>query len=439
MTVRFVTFIFFLFLPTFIFSQLREEPPKPGDRMPDFTLSDVRHFRKSKVSLADFKGQWLILDLWYRGCGTCIRSFPKIDKLQAAFKDRIQFIMVGDISDAAFGKGLDQMYERLRQKQHITDTPVAFDSTLCQRWNIWSFPHVIVVDPGAIVRYVTTGFDMTAEKLQDMLDGKKVQFLSKDELPPFEPDKIAAASDLVLYRSFLTRWNGEKQHIQEMRSFIKDDTTTRFLASRATLQWLYALAFFGRTQWHNRRDTWYAGVYQKPVLELSDTSQFVSDLNKPQGIYNYELIVPRSRKTETEMMKIMQRELNNIFGYDAVVEDRLMPVWKLVAAPGAAARLKTKGGVSRSVPGIGGDGGVSGFSVWNWPMTGFFDLIVHWSEFDPAPYVDETGIEGNIDITVDALMTDRSQVIRELRKNGLDLVRSKKMMRVLVIRDPVQK
>ena len=48
--------------------------------------------------------------------------------------------------------------------------------------------------------------------------------------------------------------------------------------------------------------------------------------------------------------------------------------------------------------------------------------------------LNETGIQGNIDITMDALLTDRNQVIRELRKNGLDLVKGTRVMKVLVIR-----
>jgi peroxiredoxin len=435
---RSVAFIFFLFVSTSIFPQKslvpREEPPRPGVRMPDFALRDVRHFRKSRVSLADFKGQWLVLDLWYRGCGTCIRSFPKMDKLQAVFKDRIQFIMVGDNSSEGFGKGLDELYERLREKQHLTNLVVAYDSTLCDRWAIWSFPHVIIIDPAGIVRHVTTGWDLTPEKLQNMLDGIKVQFISVDDLPPFEPDKVTGASDLLLYRSLLTKWNGEKRHLPSVTDFVSDSMTTRFQLARVKLEWLYTTAYFDRTYW-GIRDSLYGRIFPHPVYEQKDTSRFSFDFYKPIGIYNYELIVPKSRKTRREVMQIMQRELKNVFGYEAVVEDRMMPVWELVAAPGAATKLKAKGGAFHSIPALLGDGGVSGFSVWNCPMTSFFDMVVRGSGYDLTPYVDETGIEGNIDITVDALMTDRSQVIRELRKNGLDLVKSKKMMKALVIRD----
>ena len=54
------------------------------------------------------------------------------------------------------------------------------------------------------------------------------------------------------------------------------------------------------------------------------------------------------------------------------------------------------------------------------------------------PYFDETGIPWNIDIKFDVLLTDREAVLRELRKNGLDLVEGQRRMKVMVIRDALK-
>lgn len=52
-----------------------------------------------------------------------------------------------------------------------------------------------------------------------------------------------------------------------------------------------------------------------------------------------------------------------------------------------------------------------------------------------APFIDKTGIEGNIDFELDAVFTDMKDVKRGLQKIGLDLVPGVKEMKVVVIRD----
>jgi len=50
-------------------------------------------------------------------------------------------------------------------------------------------------------------------------------------------------------------------------------------------------------------------------------------------------------------------------------------------------------------------------------------------------YLDETGISGNIDITLDCIMNDLDDLKRGLQVNGLDLVKGEKEMQVVVIQD----
>ncbi len=69
----------------------------------------------------------------------------------------------------------------------------------------------------------------------------------------------------------------------------------------------------------------------------------------------------------------------------------------------------------------------------------FLDLVKRYLNDWKIPFFDETGIAGNIDITVDALMTDRHQVIQALRSNGLDLILGKKDLHVIVIKENIDK
>src|SRR5438309_1226849 len=85
--------------------------PEIGKPCPDFTLNEIYNYPKSKASLQDFKGKWLILDFWSRGCTACIQSFPKLNELTKEFKDKVQIVLVG-VDD----KLIRKMYEKFRQK-----------------------------------------------------------------------------------------------------------------------------------------------------------------------------------------------------------------------------------------------------------------------------------------------------------------------------------
>ena len=64
----------------------------PGNPAPDFALSDMKH---KEFSLADFKGRFLLIDVWGIYCSPCIREIPKFNELKAEFKGAdISFVQV---------------------------------------------------------------------------------------------------------------------------------------------------------------------------------------------------------------------------------------------------------------------------------------------------------------------------------------------------------
>ena len=112
----------------------------------------------------------------------------------------------------------------------------------------------------------------------------------------------------------------------------------------------------------------------------------------------------------------MQKDLQYYFGYVASLEECILPYWRLIAKPGAADRLRSKSGEAR----VTGD--LGGMSIKNSPMIRLVAIICSQFQED-QPFLDETGIEGNIDIQLDAVLTDFNEVKKVLEKNGLDLVR----------------
>ncbi len=419
-------------------SYAQDSYPKPDDIIPevgkpmlDFTFYNIEHPKKSKVTLADYKGKWLFLDFWYRGCKTCLTSLSKVNDLQQHFKSKIHFLMVGVNGEMMFGNGIRPLYERLRERSNLQLT-VTYDSIWNTRWNIYSFPHIVIVDPNGIVRAITTGEDMTVEKINDLLSNEEVSFLPKDvERPSFDPVLTSLSNDSLLYRSQLSHWSGERQSIPPVMGSSEGKAGIRICC--IPLQELYTLAFTGKNQWFPN-DSLYLRVYAHPLWEVSDKSISLFDYKTGKGIYNYDLIMP-GPKSKQEIMNAMQQELYNTFGFEASLEERWMPVWKLVALKGTAEKLKTKGGM----PGFNfeteANGDAAGFGFQNYPMSILFSALTYYAPHTGVDYIDETNIHHNIDIEMNVMMLDQEAVKKELRRNGLDLVLGNRLMKVIVIRD----
>jgi thiol-disulfide isomerase/thioredoxin len=413
--------------------------PKPaiGLPMPHFSLGHVTNFSKSEITLEDFRGRWLFLTFWFPGCVNCIRALPIIDQFQKQFSASITFLAVG-INSFQY-KGIENVYERLRSKYGL-DLIVAYDSILYQKWNIWSMPYIIIVDSDGIVRCLTNGSDMTSQKIKDLIEGKDVEFYPAERnVPRYDISKFPGTEDSTLvYRSVLTRWRGETSTASNLAEHVKWPKKYRDMGVRFVgldLSRLYRIAYWSND--NSNVTVFPDGTlgYPVPVLKVKNDTLFRYDstYNDFRGIYNYNLAVNPSRSGDLEYIKnVFQGELKNIFGYKVSVEKRRMLVWRLVADPGATAKLSSRGGktiVSASPVSI---------SLQNAPIETFCNIVIYNLSNAKRIFIDynETGYSGNIDVSINAVLTDLDDMRAALRQIGFNVIAEEKEVKVLVISDP---
>ncbi len=408
--------------------------PEIGKPCPDFILKDIKYYKKIKqASLKDFNNQCLILDFFATGCSACFASFSKVNHLQQQFAGKVQIILIGYDDEY-----VRPTYEKFKKKENL-QLAVNYDTTLFQDFVPHGVPHLVWINENGIVKAITTSSDLNAENLQAFIDGKKFAFFDKsqkayDALKKYDKNKPLLIngnggddSDF-LYRSLLANWKpGIPNRVPESISR-HINTYKRFEVSGVSVGKLYQFAYTGYSNyWFD--DPVYLEYYHFPVLDIADSSIFKYNYISEKNLYCYSFIAPPEKITKEYVQKIMQNDLKGYFGYDASIETRIMPCWKLVATKEAADKLKSKGGKPMY------QSNQSGFSMTNTLTHNLLSMIWGKHQSEP-PFIDETGISGTIDISINALLDDLESVKKELQKNGLDLVKGERETKVLVIRDP---
>ena len=409
--------------------------PHVGKKCPPFTLGEVKYFKKSSFSSGDLEGRFVILDFWSRWCTSCFENMPKVNALQSLFKGQLTIVMVGLLDNA----GVRELYEKFRQKLGLK-LVVAYDSLIFTKFGIPNVPHLVWIDKGGIVKAITTSNELNEKNINTFLNDSSLQLQEKKNNfqinqmnnafhydRPFLVDGNGGSDSDFLFRSLLTGWKlTVPQRIpQSMFSVWAYYKKVDLLG--ADLKTLYRFAYFGYSSFPP--DTLYDDCWQEPVLEMKDSSNFHPNFSTGENVFSYSLMVPTQKANQDFLMKAMQKDLNCYFGYDAKIELRLMPYWKLVAYRGAEAKLKTAGGLEKREYTHAGD------KLQNVPVNEIINCLWAYQQHE-APFINETGIKENIDINLDAILTDLGDVRKALQKYDLDLVKGYKVMRVLVIKQP---
>jgi thiol-disulfide isomerase/thioredoxin len=422
--------------------------PEVGKPMPDFVLKDVQYFPKKQVTLKDFKGKWLVLDWWTEYCTYCIESFPQVDALQEEFKDKVQFMLIGHTGTMLMGswstgdKKVRAIYERSKKTLALT-LPIAYDSLLYQKFNLGTTPYIVVIDPQGIVRGIT--IHLSSNNIRDLIAGKQVALPKAYRLDEPKPKpgldntiplltfNNGGSDTSFIYRSLLAKWTPEMGY-----NNITQLSKGRYELFHSPLENLMIYAFSGQFPPlqpppsffpMDRTDSIYGKWSNQVVLEVKDSSLFKYDYVDGRGLYCYSLITTGKKFTEEFVRENLQRDLKSCFGFDISVETRKLPYYRVVANEEAKQRLKS---TSEKFSGEYTKG--VGYVAKGITMRYLIYDLASYFQFYP-PFIDETGITGKIDLSINALLTNLGDYRRALNEYGIDIVKAEKEMKVIVVRD----
>ncbi len=446
-----------------------------GDTIPaGLPMKVMTSHSDTSAKFSDYRGKWLILDFWETYCMACIVAMPRFDSLNVQFKDQLEIVMV----TKATSNVVNTFMNKSPIAGHTNFRFIVEDRLLNQIFPHRVIPHEVWVDPDGVVRAITSGEDVTAENIANMLSGKVKSLKVKHESTAYRRDRMydGGTEDRLLFRSVLKGYDPAAPRtgwFERAASYESGDTTNSkpinyvYYSNYNAIQLYYSAYTFwkygnsGNRNPHrieveikdstlikqhalNKTPNEYArfpfgSPRSFPFLHYQDKDSY-----NAENYFCYELILPKFYD-ESTVFRYVFEDLNRYMPIKAKIEKRFVPclVVQTIDKVYTRKQLESKSGKPEHIRTdesiIMKDHFIS--SLFNY----------HLLSFKSKPIIDETGIDYRIDIELDfkdspylernlGMVTNMShfdeQVFAEqMAKYGLEVKEEEREVPILVIYD----
>jgi len=396
---------------------------KMGDAVPNQQKIKL-YGTKDSIQLAQFKGKLVILDFFSVLCVPCVLAIPKMEALQQKFKDKIQIIIVTSNTS----KAISEAIKRSDILKAATLPIIADDPFLRKYFPHQSVPTHVWIDGNGIARFVTNGENTTEKTIASFLKDEELNFTSVQTKfkrgvslwDQAEQSQLENAPYVSMVTKYIVGGGGGRT----LTNYPGTKISTGFRCMNMLPAYMLRDAFNTQERFSNPN---------RVVFDLDSSKYNFPKENRnawaKEHAYCYEIKVPLRRADS--LRSYVKQDLYRNFGLYGKIMNR--PTKCLVLTVVDKSKLKTGGG-KRSVT-FKTDRS-SDFVYTNVSMSDFFQLgIGNVNSGIKLPVLNETGFEGNIDITINGQLKDVSNVQKELLKYGLKLEEAERVIPILVISD----
>jgi len=410
-------------------------PLSVGDEFNFPVLENALYTESGTLDLTAYKGKLVILDFWATWCAGCVASFPKNNTLLQTYQDRLAIVAVTYEPKEKIEPFLKKLKEKKGWK--LSMDFVTANSSLAKIFPHQSLPHYVWIGPDGKVAAITDGSSVNGDNIDKLLSEGGISLkikkdnnlrLNKGEF--FLTGNAQYGKKPIRFQSALTSYIGRlsTEYVLEQPS---EEGMGRILTVNQSLATL-SLTAFGEND--NRK--YYGGSrlilhVKEPELIIPGPHHFGELYEEwlKANAFSYELIYPL--QNEPERFRFMQEDLKRFFPqYEFGVESREMEVWKIILTdPNRGYKATPSQELKFEFTGQGG-------IIQNIMLNGLVGYLnMYFMHDSPYPVVDFTGITVPVSLELDANMTDPTEVAAALRTYGLDMVRDRMPLDVLVIRD----
>ncbi|HEX3165365.1 MAG TPA: TlpA disulfide reductase family protein [Chitinophagaceae bacterium] len=113
-----------------------------GAQAYNFSLKDTKD---QTVSLSDFKGKVVVLDIWAMWCGPCLKEKPLFQKVEEAFKDRDDIVFIGVSHDGLDRKDVWKNFVEKKGWKNI-ELLANYDESIGKYYKVEGIPRFMIFD-----------------------------------------------------------------------------------------------------------------------------------------------------------------------------------------------------------------------------------------------------------------------------------------------------
>jgi cytochrome c biogenesis protein CcmG, thiol:disulfide interchange protein DsbE len=136
-------------------------PKHIGDTAPDFTLQDSDR----KVTLSDYRGQVVVLNIWASWCPPCVEETPALVAMQQRLKDKGVTIVAVSIDED------NDAYHRFLKEHGVNFVTVRDpDRKTANLYGTFGWPETYIIDRKGVIRRKFIGAaDWTSPEITEFL------------------------------------------------------------------------------------------------------------------------------------------------------------------------------------------------------------------------------------------------------------------------------
>ncbi len=142
-----------------------------GDKIPDILFDQVLNHSANSAKLSELKNIVLILDFWATWCGSCIKSFPKLDSLQQNFGKHLQIWLINNSSRDDQQKISDFLHDFKREWPSFSLPLVVGNEATKALYHKGSLPHYLWIGYDRKIKAITGAEEVNAANLERLVAG----------------------------------------------------------------------------------------------------------------------------------------------------------------------------------------------------------------------------------------------------------------------------
>lgn len=125
-----------------------------------------------------YKGKVLVLDFWATWCAPCIASFPHMNQLTDEFNNKgVAFAAISNESQSIVNAFFNRTKKELKMISLLDDKNKTFSNFFVN-----TIPCCVVIDKNNIIRWIGNSSNLTADILNNILEGKQGNFHQEDKI-----------------------------------------------------------------------------------------------------------------------------------------------------------------------------------------------------------------------------------------------------------------